>query len=53
MIIYKGFVYKNPILLIPPQEEAFVNIKYKFIPQGYDMFGDSLPNKDIFFDISK
>ena len=46
------FVYKNPTLLTTPKEEAFVNMAYKFNPKGYDMFGDSLPNKDVFFNIA-
>jgi len=46
------FVYKKPTLLNGPKEEAFVNMEYKFIPKGYDMFKDSIPNKDVFFNIS-
>jgi len=43
------FVYKNPILINRPKEEAFVNMEYYFNPKGQDMFGDSIINKDIFF----
>ena len=44
----KIFVYKPPILSNIPDSTAYANLEYTYFPIAYDMYNDSIYNKDVF-----
>ena len=47
----KIFVYSLPQMLNKPPEEAFVNLEYLYNPLAVDMFGNTVIQEDIMFDL--
>jgi len=45
------FVYIPPTLINAPDSIAYVNMKYKYSPQAFDMYRDTVFNKDIFIEL--
>ena len=46
----KIFVYIPPTLTSVPDSIAYVNMEYKYSPQAFDMYKDTVFNKDIFIE---
>ena len=42
------FVYVPPTLINVPDSTAYANLEYTYTPKAYDMYKDSIYNKDIF-----